>query len=65
MTTQIALLNPSIGEYEFFDNLESAKARFPSLCEEFFLLHTHNTPFSQVVTNNDGSQTWSVLITTQ
>ena len=61
MTTQIALLNPTIGEYEFFDNAQLAKTRFSELCLEFFLLHTHNEPFSQVITNEDGSVNWAAL----
>lgn len=61
MTTQIALINPAIGEYEYFDNVEEAKVRFSNICLEFFLSHCHNQPFSQVVTNDDGSETWSAL----
>lgn len=61
MKTKIALLNPANGQYEFFDTIELAKERFSKMCEEFFLLHTNNQPFSKVTTDDNGNDTWCAL----
>lgn len=61
MIEQIALLNPIIGQYEYFETNELAKQRFSELMMEFFLLHTHQQPFSMIGNNEDGTQTWKSI----
>jgi hypothetical protein len=58
---QIALLNPMVGHYEYFDDKDSAKQRFSELMLEFFLSHTHQEPFSMVEIDEDGIQTWKSI----
>lgn len=58
MTTRYALLNPANGSYELHDDLASLKAAMATNALEFFLLHTHGTPYSMVCDSPDGSETW-------
>ena len=61
MTKKYAVLNPADGTYQKFDTLEDAVSAGVEIAFNFYLLHTHNQPFVNITTNEDGSETWHSL----
>lgn len=59
MTTKFSVINPMTGIYTDAATEQERDALLAKTAWEFFLAHTHNMPYSVVVVNEDGSETWS------
>lgn len=58
MTQEYALLDPRTGTYTRYNNLTELRAALTDLALELLLAHTHNSPYSIVTINPDGTETW-------
>lgn len=56
-STQYAVLNPAIGQYEFVNTIEEVSPRMNSIARDFYLLQTYNAPVSKVVTTTIETET--------
>jgi len=62
-----AVFDPWAGSYIFVSTIELAQTTAETLAQtagvtwEQYLQYTHGTPVSQIMVNEDGSETWSVL----
>jgi hypothetical protein len=63
MTTKYAILNPTVGEYEYVDSQEKALIQAQDLAWQMYLTYTHGAPISQVDTDDAGVETWSAFDT--
>ena len=61
MATRYAVLNPSAGEYVYVDSHNECLTKAKELAWQFYLTHTHNSPISQVDTDDTGAETWSAI----
>jgi hypothetical protein len=61
MSTKYVVLNPLVGGYETVDNTSEIKDKVAELAMALYLAHTHNTPVSTVVTDEDGAETWTAV----
>lgn len=54
-----AALNPADGSYTYVQSIEELKATIAQRAWAFFLLHTHNTPYTVVdVDEVTGAEVW-------
>lgn len=60
MEIKYAILNPSLGQYEYEPTLEAAFEKMRQLAIQFYMGHVHNSPISKVTINDDGSETWEI-----
>jgi hypothetical protein len=58
MQIKYAVLNPSTGEYTYKDTLEEILEATATCALDFYNLHTHNSPFTTIEVNEDGSEVW-------
>jgi len=61
MKTQYAILNPQTGGYDYVDDISKVSEKVAELAMSYYLTHTHNTPVSQVDTDDTGAETWSAF----
>lgn len=61
MTTRYAILNPTVGDYEYTETQEAALTRAQDLAWQMYLTYTHGAPISQVDTDADGAETWTAV----
>jgi len=61
MTTKYAILNPTVGEYEYVDSQEKALIQAQDLAWQMYLTYTHGVPISQVDTDAEGAETWTTV----
>lgn len=59
MTTVFKVLNPLTGLYIDSTSESERNSILFETAWNFYLSHTHNSPYSQVVINEDGSETWT------
>ena len=58
MTIKMAILNPQNGEYNYIDTMEELVDALAKQAVEFYLIHTHGSPFSTIEVLEDGSEMW-------
>lgn len=58
MTTEYRLLDPNVGLYTTYNTLKEVQTASAKMAFEFFMAHTHQTPYVVVTINDDGSETW-------
>lgn len=58
MTIKYAVLNPSIGEYEYVENESDVSAKVAEIALAFYMEHTHNAPVSKVEIDETGAEIW-------
>lgn len=58
MNTKYAVYNAVTGENVFYDTQEDALLAFWQNVMSFAVSHFHNTAYTVVETNDDGSETW-------
>ena len=56
-STQYAVLNPAIGQYEFVDTFEEVSPKMNATARDFYLLQTYNAPVSEVITTTVETET--------
>lgn len=53
-----AVKNPYASDYKFFDTREEAVTIACEYAYQLINVHTHGFPYTMVIFNDDGSQTW-------
>ena len=52
------IFNPTTGEYEPAASLEECRAKTAEKIYNFYLTYAHNSPYSVVEVNDDGTEIW-------
>lgn len=58
MTLKYKLFNPNNGEYTEYISKEELAVGLAEAAYNLYLSYTHNSPYSVVIQNDDGSETW-------
>lgn len=58
MTIKYALLNPSDGQYEYFDTEEQLKIKLAERALSFYISHGHGIAYNKVILDENGWETW-------
>lgn len=58
LAVKYAILNPVKGEYVFVNTEDEIEDKKREIAMEFYLLHTHNSPVTKVIINQDNSEVW-------
>lgn len=59
MTQEFKVINPLDGSYTGAVTEQERNQLLAEIAWKFFLAHTHDAPYSVVVTNEDGSESWT------
>lgn len=59
MTNKFAVINPMTGLYTEASTEQERDTLLAQIAWDFFLSQTHNTPYSVVTINEDGSENWA------
>jgi len=61
MKTQYAILSPVTGTYTKVDDPKQVPALIAQAALDFYLAHTHQSPYTIINVNDDGSETWTSI----
>jgi hypothetical protein len=61
MEIKYGIFNPTTGQYEYDNDLDTTFNKITDLAFQFYMNHTHNAPMSKITINDDGSETWEAI----